>query len=438
MDGIISSCTERDKAENGCETSVNINNNIVDKNEEGALACYATFQHNLKLLNTDEENDILESNFDFVLGEFDQIETTQKQLGQNLYEQKHTNRKDSHENTEKLHSCHLCNELFLNDVSFRLHLRKHGQQTRYNCDQCEKPFFPTSTKLWQHIGKKHIKSKHHFSCSLCMKTFSEGHNFHLHMLIHLGERPEKCHHCDKSFRTKPSLAKHILSHSSKKLFACDVCAKAFKTKDELKQHAISHTTGKPFHCDHCRQAFKYEASMKRHMKKGRCQLGLHWVPLRKKIYKKSVTPPVFKSIKNISNDELAKDNLKTMHITNINVKNIINETIDKLDAKEKNDGQKLADYQNTSDFISLLDNPIFVNNQNLSSTPPSLSPSSLSLSSRSSSFTDEDSDSGYFQCSDDSGFFNINVPDFELNSIFSDILVENQSVSTLLDIVNVV
>jgi hypothetical protein len=192
------------------------------------------------------------------------------------------------------------------------------------------------------------------------------------MLIHLGERPEKCDQCEKSFRTKPSLAKHILSHSSTKLFVCDVCKKAFKTRDELKQHSISHSTGKPYHCDHCRQAFKYEASMKRHMKKGRCQLGLHWVPLKKKIYKKSITPFVLNSIKNISNDELAKDNPKT----NINVKELISDTIDKLDAKEKNDAQKVANYQNTSDFMDFLENPILVRNKN--SPPSSIS---LSLSS---------------------------------------------------------
>ena len=77
---------------------------------------------------------------------------------------------------------------------------------------------------------------------------------------------------------------------------------------------------------------------------------------------------------NISDEELAKANLRTMHNTNINVKDFINETIDKLDAKEQNDGHKLANYQNTSDLIEFLDNPILRRNMN-SSFPTSSSSS---------------------------------------------------------------
>merc|ERR1711994_463595 len=122
----------------------------------------------------------------------------------------------------------------------------------------------------KHI-KKNKKEKQIFCCSLCNKSFNESHNFHQHMLIHLGERPEKCKHCEKTFRTKPSLAKHLLSHSMTKHFVCDLCHKAFK----------------------------YEASMKRHVKKGRCQLGLHWVPLRKKVYKGKVNFDIKKSAKEV-------------------------------------------------------------------------------------------------------------------------------------------
>ena len=104
--------------------------------------------------------------------------------------------------------------------------------------------FKSSTKLWNHMYKSHIKTKEDFFCSLCNnKAFKKAFNFQLHMLIHLEEQPEKCRFCSKAFRTKPSLRKHELIHTGLKLFLCPQCNSRFKTKDELKQHKISHTTG---------------------------------------------------------------------------------------------------------------------------------------------------------------------------------------------------
>jgi len=358
------------------------------------------------------------------------------------------------------HNCHLCNQKFDDDADFRLHLDQHGQRANYNCESCKKLFFMTSTKLWQHICMKHIKKnkkeKQIFCCSLCNKSFNESHNFHQHMLIHLGERPEKCKHCEKAFRTKPSLAKHLLSHSMTKHFVCDLCHKAFKTRDELKQHFISHTTGKPFRCDHCQQAFKYEASMKRHVKKGRCQLGLHWVPLRKKVYKEKVNFDIKKSAKEVIS--------KT--INNITVKEI-----SKLDAKDVKSHQpkglsqpQMFNNQVTSDFIDIeylhtlnnIDQDKSHNHEKLPKTSKVFQEINLPNSSNypvdhnyyiereqasgDSSFTDEDSNCGLFQDDNllDMESFNIDLQDFSINSTFPDLLEYQQVSTSLLDMVNVV
>ena len=104
--------------------------------------------------------------------------------------------------------------------------------------------FNSSTRLWNHMHKAHFRTKEGFYCSLCNnKAFKHAFNFHLHMLIHLEEQPEKCKFCPKAFRTKPSLRKHELIHTGYKPFPCPKCNSRFKTKDELKQHSISHTTG---------------------------------------------------------------------------------------------------------------------------------------------------------------------------------------------------
>jgi len=175
--------------------------------------------------------------------------------------------------------CHLCHQHFLIQSEFKVHLKKHGQQVNFTCPQCQLAGFNSSTTLWNHMHKAHFRTKEGFYCSLCNnKAFKHAFNFHLHMLIHLEEQPEKCKFCPKAFRTKPSLRKHELIHTGYKPFPCPKCNSRFKTKDELKQHSISHTTGKPYNCQFCMMDFKYQASLKRHKKKGRCKIGKHWCP----------------------------------------------------------------------------------------------------------------------------------------------------------------
>ena len=231
---------------------------------------------------------ILEGNFDFIL---DQIVNSDK-LNNAL-------------NNNCLHQCHLCHEEFASTVEYRSHLRLHGHQDVFQCPVCPETHI-SSSKLWRHIIKLHPATRSspprlrssgssssssssegssscspstRFTCTLCVKDFKHAFNYHLHMLIHLGELPERCRYCPKSFRTRPSLRKHELIHTGVKPHECGECGSKFKTKDELKQHEIRHTTEKPWKCGHCSITFKYQASLKRHVKKGRCLIGKHWCPL---------------------------------------------------------------------------------------------------------------------------------------------------------------
>lgn len=220
----------------------------------------------------DESQSILEGNFDFIL---DEIIVN-----------------------SNIHHCHLCPQKFLTKMDFKSHLKNHGQQDRFSCPHCSHSYL-TSTKLWSHMSRSHFKSStgKGFYCSLCdNKAFKQAFNYHLHMLIHLGEQPEKCRFCAKAFRTKPSLRKHELIHTGHKRHKCSECNSCFKTKDELKQHGISHTTGKPYRCDFCSVKFKYQASLKRHEKKGRCKIGKHWCPdKRRSEPENQVDPEIRKS-----------------------------------------------------------------------------------------------------------------------------------------------
>ena len=146
-------------------------------------------------------------------------------------------------NNEVNYKCHLCHQHFLMKTDFENHLKLHGKQNQFHCPLCNHSY-QTSTKLWNHLSKAHFAKSEGFQCSLCdNKAFKHAFNYHLHMLIHLEEQPEKCRFCAKTFRTKPSLRKHELIHTGQKPFHCPECNSKFKTKDELKQHSISHTTG---------------------------------------------------------------------------------------------------------------------------------------------------------------------------------------------------
>ena len=148
------------------------------------------YQHIMSLIleNEDESQSILEGNFDFILDEII--------VNNNIH-----------------HQCHLCPQTFLTKTEFKTHLKHHGQQERFVCSHCHHSYL-TSTKLWSHMSRSHFKATKGFFCSLCdNKAFKHAFNYHLHMLIHLGEQPEKCRFCSKAFRTKPSLRKHELIHT---------------------------------------------------------------------------------------------------------------------------------------------------------------------------------------------------------------------------------
>ncbi|XP_077106821.1 zinc finger protein 865 [Ranitomeya variabilis] len=158
---------------------------------------------------------------------------------------------------------------------------------------------------------------HHFTCTVCQKSFKQSSQLMQHMLVHTEERPYECNVCGHSYNHISSLIRHRHCHiegteaegTSSVLatdietavataavaatmtesqpscgempaaelkanvtvhqdgpFTCNMCWKVFKKQSHLHQHQIIHTGEKPFSCTICEKSFNRRESLKRHVK----------------------------------------------------------------------------------------------------------------------------------------------------------------------------
>lgn len=48
-------------------------------------------------------------------------------------------------------------------------------------------------------------------CPICTRLFPSPASLQMHLRVHTGERPFKCHLCDRAFKRKGHLASHVIS-----------------------------------------------------------------------------------------------------------------------------------------------------------------------------------------------------------------------------------
>merc|ERR1712129_347913 len=93
-------------------------------------------------------------------------------------------------------------------------------------------------------------------------------NLQIHVLIHSGEKPHKCHICDKSFRTVGHLKSHLLFPIIGNTFngeKCGTCHKVFTQSGSMKTHLLIPIKEKLHNCGVCEKSFKHADSLKRHV-----------------------------------------------------------------------------------------------------------------------------------------------------------------------------
>ncbi|RUS73870.1 hypothetical protein EGW08_018372, partial [Elysia chlorotica] len=107
------------------------------------------------------------------------------------------------------HLCTMCPSTFPTEGFLVRHMTTiHKQDMGLKCPQCPKRF-GTRKQLASHV-KRHVDRKEKkFVCSVCEKIFAENHTLKMHMRVHDLEKFLTCSICDKGFNYKVTYKTHM-------------------------------------------------------------------------------------------------------------------------------------------------------------------------------------------------------------------------------------
>ena len=127
------------------------------------------------------------------------------------------------------------------------------------------------------------------SCTQCDKKFTHRSTFKLHVSMHQGNQPYKCHVCSKSFIQSSNYHRHIDTHRKKeeRMQKCELCGKELvstrgirkhrlmcvkRTVERANSHLAARKTSRPrlrgeFRCEHCPRVFTYSRRLEAHVTK---------------------------------------------------------------------------------------------------------------------------------------------------------------------------
>lgn len=101
------------------------------------------------------------------------------------------------------------------------------------CSDCN-VIFSTSTELWKHKRKNHVKPG---VCNIC-GVIVRADNLKKHVRIHFQDTVS-CKVCNKKYKNAESLRSHLLIHKGLE-FKCNICSKVSAVKSEHHRHMKSH------------------------------------------------------------------------------------------------------------------------------------------------------------------------------------------------------
>lgn len=158
--------------------------------------------------------------------------------------------------------CTKCDRTFPSLKLLREHNKVEHPRTLKSCDICQQVFLNKVSYI------HHLVNVHPLECKVCGKTFTKPSSLSLHSKTHLTVKPHVCHLCPKSFVTPQKLKEHINGHTGSAPIQCDLCPRTFKRYSNLKQHKdLTHfkvkKKKKDFFC-HCGELFSSKKKLARH------------------------------------------------------------------------------------------------------------------------------------------------------------------------------
>ncbi|XP_014354803.2 zinc finger protein 729 [Papilio machaon] len=202
-------------------------------------------------------------------------------------------------NIEKKLECFVCKEVFRFQCHYRLHMRKHYNDTNLDpalltCTICNrKSKHLRAAKAHMNFHKQTRFKNKDYQCSICKRVFQFRKVYLSHMAIHYkrGESANNtvvgiesavarepaaahtCQYCGKVCDSEVSLKHHVIWHKSKtSLFGarheCNICGIMFTNKRTLELHVRSHyeDDNGPYKCTICGKGFIDEVYHRKHVK----------------------------------------------------------------------------------------------------------------------------------------------------------------------------
>ena len=196
------------------------------------------------------------------------------------------------EDKKDWYKCSLCTETFDSLAQLLSHTQVH-EENKYKCDECDWHFYLIPgltlhgrdchntryhTCMWcvEYFDSAdklhmHIRSKHHFECSICHDVSPTAEELEKHgRQKHGGLQPDEQElemqrrREEKMEQSKQRKEKAEEEEKQKKYFACTECVKGFSTKRELNYHTTDQLI---FICGECLRIFKVKAERDTHMEK---------------------------------------------------------------------------------------------------------------------------------------------------------------------------